>query len=45
MTSAEHVFDRLLEIALLIQEDLASSFAGTGPRPGGPRLRRDGCVA
>jgi DNA-binding MarR family transcriptional regulator len=30
MASAEHVFDRLLEIALLIQEDLAASFAGTG---------------
>ena len=25
-----HIFDRLLQIALLIQEDMASSFAGTG---------------
>jgi DNA-binding MarR family transcriptional regulator len=30
MTDAEHIFDRLLEIALLIQDDLATSFAGTG---------------
>jgi DNA-binding MarR family transcriptional regulator len=30
MTSSVHVFDRLLEIALLIQQDLATSFAGTG---------------
>lgn len=30
MATAEHVFDRLLEIALLIQDDLASSFADTG---------------
>ena len=30
MTDAEHIFDRLLEIALLIQDDLAASFAGTG---------------
>jgi DNA-binding MarR family transcriptional regulator len=28
-----HVFDRLLEIALLIQEDLASFFTGTGLTP------------
>ena len=30
MTAPEQIFDRLLEIALLIQEDLAASFAGTG---------------
>ena len=30
MTTPEQIFDRLLEIALLIQEDLAASFAGTG---------------
>ena len=30
MTAPEQIFDRLLEIALLIQEDLARSFAGTG---------------
>ena len=30
MSAPEQVFDRLLEIALLIQEDLAASFAGTG---------------
>lgn len=30
MATPEHVFDRLLEIALLIQDDLASSFADTG---------------
>jgi DNA-binding MarR family transcriptional regulator len=30
MPTGEHVFDRLLEIALLIQEDLATSFAETG---------------
>jgi DNA-binding MarR family transcriptional regulator len=30
MTVELHVFDRLLQIALLIQEDMASSFAGTG---------------
>ncbi len=30
MTAPEQIFDRLLEIALLIQEDLATSFAGTG---------------
>ncbi|HLL62719.1 MAG TPA: MarR family transcriptional regulator [Propionibacteriaceae bacterium] len=30
MAAPEEIFDRLLEIALLIQEDLATSFAGTG---------------
>src|SRR5918994_5550914 len=30
MSSQVAVFDRLLEIALLIQDDLATSFAGTG---------------
>ena len=30
MTGPEQIFDRLLEVALLIQEDLATSFAGTG---------------
>ena len=30
MTAPEQIFDRLLEIALLIQEDLAASFATTG---------------
>ena len=30
MTSELHVFDRLLEIAVLIQADLVRSFAGTG---------------
>jgi DNA-binding MarR family transcriptional regulator len=30
MPPGEHVFDRLLEIALLIQEDLATSFAESG---------------
>lgn len=30
MTAPEEIFDRLLEIALLIQEDMATSFAGTG---------------
>ena len=29
MSDAEHVFDRLLQIALLIQDDLARSFAGS----------------
>ena len=29
MSSAVHVFDRLLQIALLIQDDLARSFAGS----------------
>ena len=28
--TAARVFDRLLEIALLLQQDMASSFAGTG---------------
>ena len=30
MTSELHVFDRLMEIAVLIQADLVRSFAGTG---------------
>ena len=30
MSAQLHVFDRLVEIALLIQEDMASSSAGTG---------------
>jgi DNA-binding MarR family transcriptional regulator len=30
MESAVHLFDRLLEIALLIQDDLANFYAGTG---------------
>ena len=30
MTAPEQIFDRLLEIALLIQEDLAASFVGSG---------------
>lgn len=33
MASAEHVFDRLLEIALLIQDDLSHTFADTGLTP------------
>lgn len=30
MNEATEVFDRLLEIALLLQQDMATSFAGTG---------------
>ena len=33
MRGEVEIFDRLLEIALLIQEDLADSFAGTGLTP------------
>lgn len=30
MADADHVFDRLLEIALLLQQDIGTAFAGTG---------------
>ncbi len=33
MTAQLQVFDRLLEVALLLQEDLTDSFAGTGLTP------------
>jgi DNA-binding MarR family transcriptional regulator len=33
MTTASSVFDRLLEITLLLQQDLAQSFAGTALTP------------